>query len=312
MDTDFEYDVAFSFTQQDEALAAQLNDLVADRLKTFLYSERQKEIAGTDGQASFSDVYGKKARIVVILYRPEWGQTRWTGVEMNAIRTRAFEHGFDFTVFIPTEPKPTTPAWLPPTRLYVGLERWGIEGAAAVIEQRVIDAGGASRPESVIERAARLKRSTDLQNEQRRFIQSDRGYREGNAAYAELSAALSAGAESISKSGVHMQYRDAQIYRIVRCGTVNLICSWQPHYLNSIEDIYLNATFYKGFPELPGFIPSFNKAATLKSIKLSYGLVRSDHAAYVSKAPTREFTPEQLADHLLSLLMDLSEKNPAR
>ena len=34
----FEYDVAFSFLAEDEELATQLNDLLADRLSTFLYS----------------------------------------------------------------------------------------------------------------------------------------------------------------------------------------------------------------------------------------------------------------------------------
>ncbi|MER9236229.1 hypothetical protein NKI56_29970 [Mesorhizobium sp. M0622] len=49
-------------------------------LKTFIYSERQKELAGTDGQTTFSEVYGKKARIVVILYRTEWGKPAGPGL----------------------------------------------------------------------------------------------------------------------------------------------------------------------------------------------------------------------------------------
>ena len=92
-DNDFEYDVAFSFNAMDEGIATQLNDLLADRLKTFMYSERQREIAGTDGQEAFSRVFGKTARVVVILYRPEWGQTRWTRVEMDAIKNRSLEEG---------------------------------------------------------------------------------------------------------------------------------------------------------------------------------------------------------------------------
>ena len=56
---EFEYEVAFSFNAMDEGIAAQLNDLLSPRLKTFIYSERQREIAGTDGQESFSNVYGK-------------------------------------------------------------------------------------------------------------------------------------------------------------------------------------------------------------------------------------------------------------
>lgn len=62
---EFEYDVAFSFCALDEGVAAQLNDLLSPRLKTFIYSERQREIAGTDGQESFSQVYGKIARLSI-------------------------------------------------------------------------------------------------------------------------------------------------------------------------------------------------------------------------------------------------------
>jgi hypothetical protein len=86
---EFEYDVAFSFNALDEGVATQLNDLLSPRLKTFIYSERQREIAGTDGQESFSKVYGKTSRLVVVLFRPEWGETPWTRIERDAIKNRS-------------------------------------------------------------------------------------------------------------------------------------------------------------------------------------------------------------------------------
>ena len=92
----YKYDVAFSFMAEDEALAAQLTDLLQDRLKVFLYSRRQGEIAGTDGEKTFNAVFGEQARLVVVLYRSRWGQTPWTRIEETAIRNRAFEHGYDF------------------------------------------------------------------------------------------------------------------------------------------------------------------------------------------------------------------------
>jgi hypothetical protein len=49
MDEEFKYDIAFSFLSQDETAAQQINDALQDRYQTFLYSERQKELAGTDG-----------------------------------------------------------------------------------------------------------------------------------------------------------------------------------------------------------------------------------------------------------------------
>jgi hypothetical protein len=38
MDEEFEFDVAFLFHSADEGLAIQLNDLLQDRFRTFIYS----------------------------------------------------------------------------------------------------------------------------------------------------------------------------------------------------------------------------------------------------------------------------------
>jgi len=132
---DFKYDVAFSFLQQDEPIATQLNDRLQDRVSTFLYSERQKEVAGTDGEETFGRAFREEARLVVVLYRAGWGETKWTRIEQSAIRARGFEHGYDFAKFIPLEQPAKLPAWLPPTQIYIGLKRFGIDGAAAVIAE---------------------------------------------------------------------------------------------------------------------------------------------------------------------------------
>ena len=133
-DDKFTYDVAFSFHSLDEALATQLNDRLQDRYKTFIWYERQDILAGSDGEATFNSVYGEKARFVVAFYRKEWGETPYTRIEQTAIRNRAFHDGYDFTLFIPTDPPPSYPKWLPITRLYLSLDKFGLDGAAAVIE----------------------------------------------------------------------------------------------------------------------------------------------------------------------------------
>jgi hypothetical protein len=176
----FAYDVAFSFVAMDEGVATQLNDLLSPRLKTFIYSERQRDIAGTDGQESFSKVYGRSARIVVILFRPQWGETPWTRIERDAIKNRSLEEGWDFTTFVPTVEQPQMPPWLPKTRLYVGLQRWGVQAAAAVIEARVAERGGNPRDETVEERAARFARAADLRQRQE-TVSAKRSRRECSA-----------------------------------------------------------------------------------------------------------------------------------
>jgi hypothetical protein len=140
--SDFKYDVAFSFHREDEGLATRLNDLLQDRFSTFLYSKRQEILAGTDGEESFSRVFAKEARCVVVLYRKEWGETPFTRIEQMAIRKRAFEEGYDFTLFIPTEDRTSLPPWMPRQRLYWGLKRFALSGAAGAIEARIQELGG--------------------------------------------------------------------------------------------------------------------------------------------------------------------------
>ena len=109
---DYKYDVAFSFLAEDEELATKINDLIYDRVKTFIYSRRQDELAGTDGEQTFNLVFGTEARTVFVLYRKGWGETPWTRIEETAIRNRAFEEGYDFVLFAPMDKPTTVPKWL--------------------------------------------------------------------------------------------------------------------------------------------------------------------------------------------------------
>jgi hypothetical protein len=170
---DFKYDVAFSFLQEDEQLAVQLNDRLKGRLTTFIYSERQLEVAGTDGEQTFNNVFGKDARSVVVLYRTKWGSTHWTRIEETAIRNRGYDEGYDFVLFVSLEKGITPPKWLPKARIWIGLERWGLDAAAGFIEARVQELGGSPHEESVEELAARLHKQNEFAEQRRNFLRSE-------------------------------------------------------------------------------------------------------------------------------------------
>ena len=148
----YEYDVAFSFTQNDEQLVYSIYKLLKDRIKCFIYSEEQKKLAGNNGEEIFNKVFLKEARIVVVFKSLEWGNTKWTRIEQTAIKNRGFDNGYDFVLLIPTEKNITPPDWFPKNRIWIGLERWGIESAASVIETRVQDFGGQIKELSVLEK----------------------------------------------------------------------------------------------------------------------------------------------------------------
>jgi hypothetical protein len=179
----YKFDVAFSFVQQDEHIAEELNDLLQDRYDTFLYSRRQGEIAGKDGELRFNEIFGQEARAVVVLHRGEWGQTPWTRIEETAIRNRAYDDGYDFTLFIPTEKPPSVPRWLPRTRIWFNLDRWGAQGAAAIIEQLIQLVGGEPRVESVEDRVARLQRAMRAEWDRQALLQSTEGVEKATESY---------------------------------------------------------------------------------------------------------------------------------
>lgn len=219
--SDFKYDVAFSFLQRDEPLAMQLNDRLQDWVNTFTYTEQQKVVAGTDGEETFHRVFGKEARIVVVLYREGWGQSRWTRIEETAIRNRGHERGYRFTVFVPLEDPPKVPAWLPAAQVWVGLNRFGIDAAAAVIEARIQDSGGQVHQESIEEHAKRIERAMQF-DKRREAFQWDEGVRGAQQEFANLKKALTVRADNVKdSSSIALSVGDRECTQ--RCGFTNLV-----------------------------------------------------------------------------------------
>ncbi len=164
------YYVAISFQGADEALATEITDLLQDRFRVFIYSKKQEVLAGRDGEERFGEVFQRQALIVVVLCRPEWGQTPFTRIEETAIRNRAFDEGYDFSLFVPTTQPPFSPKWLPRTRLHYGLKRFGAKGLAAVVERLIEERGGTARIESLADRAARFQRAEAFRIERESFL----------------------------------------------------------------------------------------------------------------------------------------------
>lgn len=182
----FEYDVAFSFAQKDETLAYSIYTLLKDRLKCFIYSEEQKKLAGTDGETSFNQVFSKDSRIVVIFHSQDWGNTNWTRIEETAIKNKGFDEGYDFVILIPTDKTVNPPKWLPKTRLWVGLERWGIESAASVIEARVQEFGGQIKELTVVEKLAQIDEKIKQKRKVEQLLLSPDGAKIGEQEFFKL------------------------------------------------------------------------------------------------------------------------------
>jgi hypothetical protein len=308
-DDNYKYDVAFSFLEKDETLAAKLNDLLQDRLSTFLYSKKQEDIAGTDGEITFNTVFGKQARLVVVLYRAGWGETPWTRIEDTAIRNRAHEQGYDFAIFIPLDDPPSVPDWIPKNRLWVGLNRWGINGAASVIEARVQEQGGFPYEESVKERAKRLERAINFENERKQFLISN-GVHLSDEEFTAMGDELERLVDIIKKNTNIINYSVKRTNRqiVILGSNACLNIRWKGRYANSIESAELYVELWEGHPPFPGITSVFFESKQITYLTFQFALLRPETPGWKFTNPSgQEFDSKALAEFILKFYMDDAE-----
>jgi len=298
----YKYEVAFSFCKEDESLASQLNDLIQERYSTFIYYERQKELAGRDGENKFKKVFRDEARVVVVLYSEDWGNTSWTRIESDAIRERAYDDGYNFTLFIPTQDNIKMPDWFPRQRLWYGIERYGFEGAASVIESKIQENFGEIRKETAEDRARRLQNKILFETQKKRFLNSLKGVK---AAKDELSILFS----SINDIGVNSTNRESGLIFMVHskdnyCNFFNndycVQIKWESAYRDSLDGSYLFVELTKPMrnPHNPIIYSTIEYTFDMNQAN-SYGWISKENKFYKSKA---------LADYLFKILLDKIEK----
>lgn len=236
----YEFQVAFSFLKEDEIVANAVNDLIQDRVKTFIYSKKQEGLVGFDGEEKFNEVFNKKSKLVVILFRQNWGQSPWTRIEMTAIKNRAFDNGYDFTIFVPLD-KSQLPPWVPKTTIWYDFDRWGAKGLATVIESKLVVAGETlKKPESAIDFATRKKRELELRKEIEDYLKSADAYKDANNEFAKIVDKVNEHAKKLNELGLSNGH-SGQVGReiTIKAQHYFLTFHWGLAYANSLANSYL-------------------------------------------------------------------------
>lgn len=154
MSDEQEYDVAISFLAEDETLAVQIRDALDPPLNVFVYSRKQRKLAGRDGVEAFREVFGGHARLALVLYRGGWGQTSWTRVEETAIKEVCLEHGWERMFLVRLERESSVPKWVPKPHLYLDLNAFGFADLIGAIKARLIELDVELAPISPTDRAS--------------------------------------------------------------------------------------------------------------------------------------------------------------
>ncbi len=308
----YKYDVAFSFLAEDEQLATEINDLIKDRLQTFIYYRRQGEIAGTDGERTFNRVFGTESRIVFVLYRKGWGETSWTRIEETAIRNRAYEEGYDFVIFALLEKPATAPNYLPKNRIWVGLDRGGVLGAASVIEFRVQEAGGSPREETVGDHAKRLAREINAEKERTNLLDSDKGVKQANNELLNLFTNLKQAVSEIPEGDfaikLHIEHDNRSC--VIYCEGYTLFFNWSQSFSNTLKSSALYISLFDGRLSIDGRrFGSIQKPKRLKEIEYSFSLDRTNQPVWQEvSVEQRSHSSTQFGKLALSMLLEQVKK----
>jgi len=231
----YEFEIAFSFLKEDEALAIELADCLRDRYPVFIYSEHQIELAGKDGEMFLKSMFGEKSRIVVLLHRQAWGTTAWTRIEENAIRDRAYDHGYDFCLMIPLDDPPKKPEWIPKNRIWLGLKKYGIENTAAIVEARLVEQDGEQKIETVEGKALRLKRQIADAEKVKSFLNSDKAIKPSDEEANALYGALQQAAEKMDCQEIRLRALRDRHGVTINSFHHRLVVSWYRTYANSLD-----------------------------------------------------------------------------
>ena len=185
-------------------------------------------------------MFAEQARCVVILYRPEWGSTRWTRIEETAVRNRAHDQGYDFALFVPLHE--------PPVVCPVGTEKQTVDwigtmglasAAAAVIEARARELGAELHAETLEERTSREARRIQFEAEREKVLRWEQGAQAFQAMKIELFRSLADAAAqraNESQSFVKLATSETGAHSICWASIDGLSVSGAPQYANSVGE----------------------------------------------------------------------------
>lgn len=266
---EYRYDVAFSFCKEDENLANEISIVLDSNLSIFIYSKQQEDLVGSDGEIEFKRIFSEQSRVVVVLYREEYGKTPWTRMEEEAIRKRAYDEGYDFALYIPLQKDRKVPSYLPKTQIWVDLQRFGIQGAANIIGHIINGRGGDSKPASSEQKAERLKKRIDFEKKLNNYLSSYEAYQD---AINEMSSLIKLGQEKakiVFKGFNHHVNFESPHFLEFEYDSYLLQFHWKIRYQNVISDTRLVVTIFKQIPPKEPFGSSKYNSIETKTFAFS-------------------------------------------
>jgi hypothetical protein len=306
-----ECDVAISFLMRDVGLASAINDKLSEGIRVFFFPRKQEELAGTDGMESMREPF-LASRLNVVLYRPRWGHTPWTGVEAEAIKDACLENQYRNLFILAVEPTHDFPNWVPHNHVRFNYEDYGLEQAIGAIKARVQERGGEFQPLTPLRKAELLSAEQEYQWD-RSSMNSQDGIRAITAEVEKLMREMERQINDINAHGHEdFECEATQDSCVIRGDQIGLIVRWNQPYGNSLDRSALEVEEYSGRLWLRR--DPQRQAQNIPPDRINQYVYKPElsHArdyGWRLESGREEFTPTKtLADKCLLQFMDLMER----
>jgi len=239
------WDVAISFASKDEAVAIALREALQPPYRVFVYSKAQEQLAGRDGIEAFRAVFRERATLIVVLFRPPWGETPFTRVEKIAIEEFVLESGWEHLLFVQLGVSDAIPKWVPRPHLYLDLVRFSMPDLVGAIKLRLAELGTEPRLPTPAERAVKQEKRRRFDAETVELLRRPVTF---ETATNELIEAIGAQAAAVAQGAewrVGFGHSTLDGHAVVAQGQSLRVVSMR-RYLNSLDDCYLHVLEYDG------------------------------------------------------------------
>lgn len=131
------YDIAFSLLSRDAQIVEAIQKFLPNDVTSYLYTKEQRNmILSRDGLNSIPQIF-RDSRLCVVLFREQWGKTKWTRLEERVIGDRFMDEGSQFLMLVKLEPEAELLPWIPRTDIWVDYSMDGPEKTALYITDQL-------------------------------------------------------------------------------------------------------------------------------------------------------------------------------
>ncbi|HEX6981300.1 MAG TPA: hypothetical protein VF181_00930 [Balneolaceae bacterium] len=183
----------------------------------------------------------------MVLYRENWGKTKWTRVEENAIKDRCFNKGFNFLLFVPLE-KNDLPVWIPETLIYYDYQNFGLKNLIPVLHSHLKRNGVEEQKDDLDGLVSKIDDDLSYQKKLESYVWDEQSVQDFKNGVRKFKESLSQKAESLTEKyeNIHVSVKEERDHLRVIYNGNQLVIYHRLGATNTIRKSYIRFRLMNG------------------------------------------------------------------